>query len=103
MSKYFLYRNIEHVYELVDITSDETHYTICICPSFIEAEKVVEGFDRPIGEHGDCDVGIYEIRERKLNKANWSDTGPVVARYKLEEKYDENLDEDFWILTKEKL
>lgn len=93
----------EYIYELVDVTSDETNYTIGLFDSFKKANVEVLLMDNPVGEHGDCDCYTYEIRERWLNTSAWSITGKVVARYKMTLQDDEDLDESFWILEKEEV
>ena len=91
-----------YVYELVDTTSDETNYSVGI---FSDRDCAIAHLGSPyfpLGEHGDCDFHTYEIRERELNKSGWSEVGRVVAKYNMVERFDERLDESFWILEEVK-
>ena len=85
-------------FEVVDATSDEQYFTVGIWLTLEAAIAAIRGCgdDYP-GETLDEDVKIIEIRERKIGMIDWSGTGKVVARFKWERRFDEEVTE--WRVT----
>jgi len=85
-------------FEAVDATSDEQYFTVGIWLTLESAVAAIRecGDDYP-GETLDEDVKIIEIRERKIGVIDWSETGKVVARFKWERHFGEEVTE--WRVT----
>lgn len=87
------------VFEAVDATSEESYYTMGIWPTLDAAVAALRacGTDAP-GEHDD-DGCVVEIRERKIGKLDWSETGKMRWKFVWEKKYEASDDSYEWHVT----
>ena len=85
-------------FEAVDATSDEQYFTVGIWLTLEAAIAALRDCgDNYPGETLDEEVKIIEVRERKIGVLDWSETGKVVARFKWERRFDEEVTE--WRVT----
>lgn len=84
------------VFEVVDVTSEESYYTMGVWPSLEAAVNALRahGTDAP-GEHDD-DCCVVEVRERKIGVLDWSETGRLRWKFVWEKKYDASDDGYEW-------
>ena len=85
------------IFELVDVTDEETYFTMGLFQSAEEAIRqatMPEGGTPPCNEIGE-DYVAMEVRKRKVGKLRWSETGDIVATVRWVRKYaDEDEDDD---------
>ena len=88
----------EYVYEIT-VQDDEIYYTKGLFRTFEEAEKIILEWDADcsIGDNDDYDE-IIKIEKRKLGVI-CECIGVTVARYRRENKYDEEKDENYFVTT----
>ncbi len=68
------------VFEVVDVTNEETYYTMGIWRTFEAAMHALDGCgDDAPGEDFDEDSRVIEVREREIGALDWSGVGRVVA------------------------
>lgn len=85
------------IFELVDVTDEETYYTMGLFETAEEAIRQAstsENNTPPCNEIGE-DYVTMEVRKRTIGKLQWSETGEVVATVRWVRKYsDEDEDSD---------
>lgn len=87
------------VFEAVDVTSEESYYTMGIWPTLEAAVSALRARETNApGEHDD-DGMTAEIRERKTGILDWSETGKMVWKFVWEKKYDASDDTYEWRVT----
>lgn len=84
------------VFEAVDVTSEESYYTMGIWPTLESAVAALRnlGTDAP-GEHDD-DCCVVEVRERKTGILDWSENGKMRWKFVWEKKYEAADDSYEW-------
>lgn len=92
-------RRATSMFEVVDVTSEESYYTMGIWPTLESAVSALRacGTDAP-GEHDD-DYCMAEVRERKTEILDWSETGKLRWKFVWEQKYDARDDSYEWRVT----
>jgi len=85
---------MKYIYEILDITSEETYYTMGVFTSLEEAKKSIQCDDtKYLTEFGmENEYEKIVIKERELNKLDWSNTGETV--YEVERIY--NFETEKW-------
>lgn len=91
------------VYEVVDLTDDETYYTIGIWSDLGQALEMIRGFrNDPDGLEQNGYVDDYcrvVVRARRLNA--FSTEGHEVASFVWTQEYNEEADKYVWKMTEE--
>jgi hypothetical protein len=78
------------VFEVVDVSSEETYYTIGIWPTLQGAVDALDKRgDDPPGDDFDEDSKACEVRERPVGVFGWSETGRVVAKFQWVKSYED--------------
>ncbi len=85
---------MEHVYEIVDATSDEQYWPLGIFPTLAEATAALSGCREPPSDNAEEFCRI-EVRERAVG---WGDLGKCVHVQEWVSYYDELADEWKWKL-----
>ena len=92
----------EHVYEIVDTTSEENYWTLGIYLTLVDALGALGNKlpNKIPGDHDDYeDLCHIEIRERKIG---WSGVGKQVWERTWVRKYEPNTDEYEWKIQEQK-
>jgi len=97
---------IDHVYEVVDATSDEMYYPMGVFLLLDEAKNALrimskECSECSITEHGGEDgYEKIEVRQRSVGKLRDNDSGVPVFTMERKCAYDDDEDENIWSIIK---